>query len=276
MGQTANQYINWLLSKYAPSSTEFDAARGHRSSIESRLDVWLGLHEMFETGSLRHGTGVSGHSDADYIASLKGSRPTSTTALNKVKEALQNRFPSTTINVRRPAVVCRFNGGLETVEVVPAYPADSGYWIADPKEGGWMRTHPKDHNSYVNRVNQKHSGAAKKMARLAKTWKYERNVPVSSCYLEMRAAKYVDGETYIDLILDIYYYLKKLKDNELAAMNDPTGLGSRFTAYSSDSNKDDAISKLSRAVLRAERAKDYAKNGENAKAIEQLELLFGQ
>jgi hypothetical protein len=235
MTQTTDQYLNSLLLKYTPSSTEFDAARSHRGSIEARLDFQLGLHEMFETGSLKHGTGVSRHSDADYVVSLKGVKPTSATALNKVKDSLQGRFPSTEIQIRRPAVVCRFNGGRETVEVVAAYPAESGYWIADPT-GDWMKTHPKDHNSYVNDVNKKHSGAAKKVARLVKTWKYMRNVPVSSCYLEMRAAKYVDGEKFIDLVQDIFYLLRDLQSVDLAAMNDPTGLGSRFTAYSSPSN----------------------------------------
>jgi hypothetical protein len=57
-------------------------------------------------------------------------------------------------------------------------------------------------------------------------------------------------------------------------MNDPTGLGSRFTATSSESNRADALSKLSTAVLRAERAKDYAAAGDEANAIAQLKLLF--
>src|SRR5690606_28957691 len=58
-----------------------------------------------------------------------------------------------------------------------------------------LRTHPKDHNSYVSSVNNKHSGAVKKLARQVKVWKYMRNVPVSSCYLEMRATKHMQGES---------------------------------------------------------------------------------
>lgn len=275
MPETTIAYLNRLLTTYTPSSTYFDAARGHRSSIEVRLDLQLGVKEMFETGSLRHGTGVSGWSDADYLVSLKGTRPSSTTALNNVKNSLAERFPSTVIQVRRPAVVCKFASGAETVEVVPAFEGDSGYWIADPV-GDWMRTHPKDHNRYVNEANKKHSGGAKKLARLAKVWKYERNVPVSSCYLEMRAAKYADGETYWDLPVDLHSYLADLKAKNLAAMNDPTGLGSRFTAYSSESNLTDAISKLTTAVNRAEKARDYARDGRHADAIAQYKLLFDQ
>lgn len=275
MTETASAYLNRVLSIYTPSSTYFDAARSHRSSIETRLDRHLGVKEMFETGSLRHGTGVAYWSDADYLVSLKGERPTPTTALNNVKSALADRFPATVVKVRRPAVVCEFAAGTETVEVVPAFTADSGYWIADPT-GGWMKTHPKHHNSYVNEVNKKHSGGAKKLARLAKVWKYERSVPVSSCYLEMRAAKYADGETTWVMPIDLHGYLTWLQNLALASMNDPTGLGSRFTACSSDSNKSDALSKLGTAVTRARKAREYDANNQHTEAISEYKLLFNQ
>lgn len=272
MSQTAEAWLKDLTDLYTPTSTQFDGAKSHRASIEARLDAFLGLHEMFEIGSLRHGTGVWQYSDADFMASLKGVRPDSPwTMLNKVKETLQARFTSTTIVIRRPAVVCNFSDGF--VEVVPAYPADSGYWIADPADG-WMKSHPKDHNQYVNGVNNKHNGAVKRLVRQVKVWKYRRNVPVSSCYLEMRTAKHMDGESGYLPLWDLYLSLKKMYDAGLASMNDPTGLGSRFGACSSESNRVDAMSKLSTAVNRALKAKDYAKDGYNALAIEQLKLLF--
>lgn len=280
MTQTTSQYLSALTSTYTPSTNDFSAARSHRVAIEVRLDTYLGLHEMFETGSLRHGTGVKWYSDADYIVSLKGERPGSEwTTLNKVKETLQGRFPNTTIVVRRPAVVSRFSDGY--VEVVPAYASTTasgssdGYWIADPT-GGWMKTHPKDHNAYVNDANTKHSGAAKALARQAKIWKYKRNVPVSSCYLEMRAAKYASSQTTWIAPWDLHDFLKDLQDRNLAAMNDPTGLGSRFTATSSDSNRDDAMSKLSTAVARAAKAKAANREDDHASAIGWLKLLFDQ
>lgn len=176
---TARQWLDDLTDYYTPSSSQFDGARGHRAAIEVRLDTYLGVREMFEIGSLRHGTGVWLYSDADYLVSLKGIRPDSPwTMLNKVKEQLQARFPSTTVVTRRPAVVCKFSDG--DVEIVPGYPGSSdGYWIANPADG-WMLTHPKDHNRYVTDVNTKHGGAVKKLARQVKVWKYKRNVPVSS------------------------------------------------------------------------------------------------
>lgn len=75
-------------------------------------------------------------------------------------------------------------------------------------------------------------------------------------------------------VLDLYYFLKNLQDISLAAMNDPTGLGSRFFATSSSTNRDDAMSKLETAVSRALKAKDYDRAGNDDNAVEQLGLLF--
>lgn len=270
---SAQAWLKGLTDDYTPSSSQFDYASSHRNAIETRLNAKLGVHEMFEIGSLRHGTGIKYYSDADYLVSLKGERPElPRTALEKVKTQLQERFPGTTVVIRRPAVVCRFTDG--DVEVVPGFPSSgTGYWIANPT-GGWMLTHPKDHNKYVTSVNSKHNGAVKKLARQVKVWKYRRNVPVSSCYLEMRTAKHMDGETTYSPLWDLYLTLKKMRDVELASMNDPTSLGSRFGAVSSESNREDAMSKLNRAVTRALKAKDFEKDSEHDKAIEQLKLLF--
>lgn len=279
MTQTAVQYLNHVSRQFVPSPSQFDGAKGHRASIQTRLELKFGLQEMFETGSLKHGTGILKYSDADYMVSLKGIRPESEwTTLGNVKEQLQDRFKFTEIVVRRPAVVCRFSDGV--VEVTPAYPsyssagAQDGYWIPNPR-GGWMKSHPKNHNSFVSESNKKLDGATKKLVRQVKIWKYKRNVPISSCYLEMRAAKWIaDTSSYYPLI-DLDYFLKHLQTIELAAMNDPTGLGSRFFATSSQTNHEDALSKLDTAVTRASKARGFHNDGKDEQAIGQLKLLFG-
>lgn len=272
MSQTATAWLNQTTAQWVPSSTQFDGARGHREAIRSKLDASLGIFRLSEIGSLSHGTGIFHYSDADYLVSLKGTQPqTPATALNNVKAALQDRFPNTTIVIRQPAVVCKFSNGV--VEVVPGYSSDSGYQIPDPT-GGWMLTHPTEHNAYVSSANQKFDGAAKKLARQLKLWKYKRNVPVSSCYLEMRAAKYIKSQSSYLPVSGLAAALSSLQDAQLAAMNDPTGLGSRFTATSSPSNHVDAVSKLDRAVTRALKARDLEREGRHTAAIEQLKLLF--
>lgn len=280
MAETVSSWLTDLNSLFTPLPSHFDAAKSHRDSIETRLEYIVGVHRMFEIGSLRHGTGIWQYSDADYLASLKGDRPSSsTTMLTKVRDALVGRFANTTISVRSPAVVCRFSDC--EVEIVPGYLSDTvsghGYWIADPAStGGWIKTYSEAHNDYVNSVNKKFNGGVKTLARQLKVWKYKRNVPVSSCYLEMRAAKYMDGQESYVPIWDIYLSLSNIQSAGLAAMNDPTGRGSRFTAYSSDATRADALSKLSAAVSRSSKALDYYKADDHGRAIEQLKLLFNR
>lgn len=276
MSTSASTWLSDLTNLYTPSASHFAGAKSHKDTIERRLDAVLGVYRMFEIGSLRHGTGVWLHSDADYLVSLKGIQPTSPlTMLTKVKEALQGRYRSTTITIRQPAVVCHFSDGV--VEVVPGYIASGGgYMIANPA-GGWMKSYPEDHNKYVNEINARHNGGgAKKLARHLKIWKYQRNVPVSSCYLEMRAAKFLSDETTYAPLVDLHYVLKHLQAVGLAAMNDPTGLGSRFGSCSSDATKRDALSKLDTAVMRAKKAMDFSLADNQEKAIEQLKLLFNR
>lgn len=276
LSPTTAQYLASLTSLYTPPPTQFDGARRHKNSIRTRLDQYLGLFDFFETGSLRHGTGVRWYSDADYMAVLKGVQPGSeNTALTKVKEQLQLRYPQVDVVIRKPAVVVRFSDGI--VEVTPAYPLPSGegYNIPDPT-GGWMKSHPKHHNTYVLECNKKLNGAAKKLARQAKIWKYERSVPLSSCYLEMRAARFTSSESEYVPVVTLHKYFKHLLDSELASLNDPTGMGSRFNATSSETKHDDAMSKLARAAGRAYRARSLAADGKSVAAIEQLKLVFDQ
>lgn len=275
MPQTAQQYLDTVVSEWTPPDGSFDARRKYKAGIENRLDSRFGLYDMFETGSLRHGTGVRYNSNADYFAVMKGSRPTADTALLNVQAALQDKYPDAAIQVRKPAVKCWFEPGVERVEVIPAFPADgAGYWIPDPNDGGWMRSHPKNHDEYLNEANQKHSGAAKKLARLVKLWKYQHFVPVSSCYLEMRAAKYVNEQTSWVMYEGLHHFFESLQAIGLSGLNDPTGLGSRFNACSSERDKSDAISKLGSAIARAEMAMDYVAEGNHSAAIERYRLIF--
>lgn len=275
MSMSTRTWLRELTSYYTPSSSDFEAARSHKYSIEARLDASLRIYSMYEIGSLSHGTAVWLYSDVDCLVSLQGERPQSPqTVLNNVKASLQERFPNTTIGIRRPAVVCYFSDS--TVEVVPAYISPSGgYWISSPL-GGWMKTHPSDHKSYVNEVNKKHDGGVKALVRQLKIWKYRRDVPISSCYLEVRAAKYMNGETSYLPTWDLHSALERMYEAGLASINDPTGLGSRFDACSSDAKKTEALSKLNTAVNRTWKAREHESDGEHGKAIEQLELLFNK
>src|SRR5688572_5226804 len=109
---TVAQGFEVFLERLVPTTSERDARVRHRETVERSLRNALDVSLIREIGSFSHGTGVRGHCDADILVSLRGGMPgSSDTALNWVRTALQNSFPSTYVHVNRPAVVIDFAGG---------------------------------------------------------------------------------------------------------------------------------------------------------------------
>lgn len=269
--------------RLTPTDSQRTAGARHRASVESALKAKLEVHQVFESGSFTHGTGVRGYSDIDAFVSLNGDRPGSSyTALEKVRDALSTRFNLTPVKIRRPAVVVEFASGYETWEVIPAYMTARGgtgqyvYDIPGPSAGGsWIDSAPRSHLKYVNEQNKKPKGATKELTRFIKAWKYYLNVPISSFYLEMRCAKYMATiDTYVP-IWDVSGLLSSLKKHELAPMNDPSGATGQIHPCSSDATKTDALSKLKTAERRAAAALADHRDDNEASAYEWLDLLFG-
>ena len=284
MARTVNEGFEELVRRLIPTEAQREAGASHRASVRSALEAKFQVNNFFETGSFSHGTGVRNDSDIDALVSIGGDRPdSSATALSWVKSALEARFPRTDVVIRRPAVVIKFAGGYETWEVIPGFITGLGakdhyvYRIPEPgTTSDWIYSAPKEHLNYVNESNTKPSkGDAKKLVRLLKAWKYYCNVPVSSFYLEMRAAQYIrKQETYIH-VYDLCYLLEELQGHSLADMNDPSELTSRFRACSSAANRTDALSKLSTAATRARKALDAYRKDDFDTAFSYLDLLFG-
>lgn len=282
MARTVNQGFEEFLKRLVPTGPEREAGASHRASVKSALERKLTVNNFFETGSFSHGTGVRPYSDIDALVSIGGSRPDSSyTALTWVKDALSQRFPSTNVTIRRPAVVIEFAGGYETWEIIPGFLTLRGgsalvYDIPSPVTGGgWIDAAPKEHLAFVNECNHEpHEGDAKDLARLIKAWKYYGNVPVSSFYLEMRAAQHVKSVGAYIHIWDVCLLLEKLKGHGLANMQDPKGASAPFAATSSDATRQDALSKLNTAAARARKALDAYREDKIDTAFYYLNLLF--
>lgn len=282
MAKTATEGFTQFISRITPSDAERAATSTHRAAILAKLNANYTLYQMFESGSFSHGTGVSGHSDVDYFVSLNQTRSTySSTILTSFRTTLLDRFPSTSIHVSRPAVVLEFGAGYERVEVIPAYADEKANgenmrFRIPAINGEWMWSTPEAHSAYVSSINNR-SGiyrGAKSLARMVKSWKYERNVPISSFYLEMRAAEYMDAQTSISWPYDISFFFNRLVSHQLAAMNDPTGSTGRIEPCSSDANKADALSKLQTAASRADKALELFKADRVSEAFAQWDLIW--
>lgn len=281
MPRTVEQGFNDFHNKIKTSAAETAAAKSHRSSIEACLKANFGLNRFTRIGSFGNGTNISGYSDVDYLACLPTSSltKTSTASLVKVRNALDARFPSTGVKVSTPAVVCPFGAykSEDTEVVIADYIKEEGcfkvYEIADGNDG-WMEVSPDAHNYYVAEVDKKHGGKVKPLIRFLKAWKYFREVPIQSFYLEMRVAKYADAESCIIYDIDVKRILEMLRDNELAAMQDPMGIAGYIYPCKTAALKQDALSKLKTAAARAEKAREAEVNKDTNTAFDWWRLLY--
>lgn len=273
MPRSVEEGFTDFLLKLRATTVETDAAKRHRQSIEACLQNNFGLLRFTRIGSFGNGTSISGYSDVDYLASIPTSQLTqsSTYSLEKVKNALSARFPLTGVRVNCPAVTIPF--GIyrsETTEIVPAdYITEDTfkvYEIADG-QGGWMRVSPDAHNAYVTYVDNKLDRKVKPLIRFLKAWKFFRDVPISSFYLEMKVAKYAEQEKVIVYDVDVKNILKSLWDNQLARIQDPMGFSGYISPCKTEAQKEVALSKLLTAYTRAEKARQ-------ASAYENPKLAF--
>lgn len=250
-----------FLIKLRATAVETEAAKRHRQSIEACLQNNFGLLRFTRIGSFGNGTSVSGYSDVDYLACIPTNQLTqsSTYSLEKVKNALSTRFPLTGVRVNCPAITIPF--GIyrsETTEIVPAdYIKEDNYKVYEIADGlgGWMRVSPGAHNAYVTYVDNKLGGKVKPLIRFLKAWKFFRDVPISSFYLEMRVAKYADQEEVIVYDIDVKNILKSLWDNQLATIQDPMGFSGYISACKTQAQKEVALSRLLTAYNRADKAR---------------------
>ena len=283
MARSVTEGFTVFLDRLVPTEAQRTAAAKHRASVEASIKGGMGVHRFRETGSFHHGTGVRNHCDVDLLVSVNETKPLSSdTALSWVKSALKASFPYTTVTIRRPAVVVDFAGGDERWEVIPGFLKSRGkddpYVYDIPGAAtGWLESAPVEHLDYVNDINKTAGrvGGAKSLSRLAKAWKYYNDVPISSFYLEMRAAQYMSTQSSFVAVWDVCGLLENLYGHSLASMNDPKGATGRFYPCSSDAKRITALSKLSTAATRARKALDAHNASDPNTAFFYLDLLFG-
>jgi len=279
--RTIAQGFDTFHSRITPSGYESGKAASHKASITSRLEAYYDLKQLFYSGSANNGTSISQHSDVDFFAWIPTNKlkTNSATSLREIKECLQERFPNTTIYVDSPAVVLDFGStDWDIAEIIPAdyVEENEGKNVYDIPDGadGWMRSSPSMHTSYVRDENTRLSKKLKPLIRFLKAWKYYCDVPISSFYLELRTTKWMEEESSIVNDIDLCTVFKRLHSCSLAAMQDPKGVSGYVSACATEAKKTDALSKLSTAKTRAEKAREAESAGKTSEAFDWWDKLF--
>lgn len=285
MPRTISQAFDLFHSNITPSGGIVDAAKAHRASLKACLERSFTLDYFFQSGSSGNGTNVYGLSDVDFMAVVPRSqlKQNSDRTLIQFRDVLKASFSSTNIHISKPAIVVPFGlNGRETTEIVPAEltghnsKGDALFEIADGS-GGWLKTSPRAHNTYVTDTNISNNYMVKPLIRFVKAWKYYNDVPISSFYLEMRVAKYVN--TYcttrgLSYLVDLHYFFNYLSMNGLASLQDPVGNTGYIQPCSTDAKRVEAIRKINTAVTRSRYAMDYELAGNTITAFTWFNKLF--
>lgn len=285
MPRTLANGFDTFHSMLIPSSQATEAATKHRATIKASIEKIYTLQYFFQSGSSGNSTDIAIYSDVDYMAMVptKELKINSNTLLIKIRDQLSATFPNTGVHIRSPAVVVPFGvNGSETTEITPGdfrkfVNRVAVYEIADGN-GGWLKTAPKAHNTYVTNINISNDFKLKPFIRFIKAWKYYNNVDLASFYLEMRAAKYVESycssNSKLDYLVDLLYFFKELKSVGLSQLQDPTGVVGYISPCNTEIKKDNALLKIDTAVSRLEKALEATKNGDTKQAFVWLGLLF--
>lgn len=273
-----DEYVKTLM----PPPYGKTTVSARRKELERALDrSAMDAGYWFESGSWSHGTALVGHSDVDYMAWASGPRPARpSSALDTMKVILTgSHWAITNLRISSPTVKVQFSSPPH-FEVVPAWlyktvGDDRVFWIPGPGNQ-WTESAPRAHLRFVNEQNDRLNGRVKPLARLLKQWKAHAGAPVSSFYLEMRAAEYAKGETTILYHLDLCFLMRRLMEHGLRDMNDPTRLITRISAVSSEENRRRTLRLLEEAEDALDRAYDLdGKPGQQTRYWSLMADVFG-
>lgn len=259
----------------------------HRREIETRLKNTLEVSKIEMIGSYARASAIRQTSDIDLLVVLRniewqwgGSRKSSSTVLNRVREQLLSRYPNTAVGRDGQAIVVTFSDG-KSVDVVPSgwVRAQSDGWplyIIPDGGGDWRETAPDSHGRYIADADARSGGKLKNVARIFKYWKACRvdPVPVSSFHVELlMAAEGLCGvgSSYADCFAT---WLQRLARRECRALPDPLGISGLVPACGTDAKRATALRTVTASADRASAAVAAGRNGNATEARRLWNLVF--
>lgn len=281
------------LDEYAddagPTQRQGETIDGRRERLQDALEEELDIVESHQFGSFTRGTMVGPldeDSDTDVMVVLdetshsqwaqgeNGAR----NCLRAVKRQLQKRYPNSTVSIDRNVVAVKFHDF--TVEVAPAFRDGSGgYRIPDTYSGGrsWVRTDPRGYKQRFQAVDQARGGRLKKVARVAKKFKENRDLPVSSYHMEVMAYNYVHNHPNKQASTEelVEGFFEQLPQRLSNGTRDPVNRD-RVDANMDRSNRREAIEQAQDAREKVREAQEHRQQGDAEAADEKYSEAVGE
>ncbi|MEX2014824.1 MAG: hypothetical protein WD885_02720 [Candidatus Saccharimonadales bacterium] len=199
------------------------------------------------------------HDDLERYQAYDGNGPSA--LLTRVKEKLQSTYPNSEIHNWVKVVVIRFGDGQHDIEVIPCYEnEDKTFTVPDTADGGTWPVVDYRREMEMIADSQKATGKTRKLIKMVKRWNRESNMPMKSYQIEFFSVGYLDEAYSNDLswsqLVESFFTWLELQSD------DP-----EFN--------DDALSKVTRAKNRAQKARDYELQEKYEDACAEWRKMFG-
>ncbi|MEV4629770.1 nucleotidyltransferase [Micromonospora sp. NPDC049523] len=157
-------------------------------------------------GSYGRHTAIHGVSDLDMIyilpANLRSNYDSETgprRILNRVRDDLAARYPSTDIQVDQCVVRVQFTSNKFKFEVQPAFEnADGTFDYPDTKSETWKVTKPRDEITATKDCNDRTSKNMRHLARMARAWKDTNGVVMGGLLIDTLVHRFFSTTTEYD------------------------------------------------------------------------------
>lgn len=238
----------------------------------------------FYVGSYGRSTAIPSVSDVDLLYELPSelysrfnahSGNGQSALLAHVRASIMKTYAVTEIGGDGQVVVLRFNDGV-TFEVLPAFlNNEGGYTFADTNNGGsWRSCKPKQEMTAFSTRNSACNSNLVELARMARAWRDQNNVPMSGMLIDTLAYQFIDGWPYKDksyvyydwMTRDFYAFLA----SQDASKTYWTAPGSGSWVYGSGFQY-----KARQAELRTKEAIDYQQNNHDYTAKQLYRGIYG-
>lgn len=183
-------------------------------------------------GSFGRNTAIKGVSDLDLIfivpADLRSTYSGEGGArklLNRVRDVLTDRYPSTTIRVDQCVVRVDFSSNAFKFEVQPAFEEDDGsFSYPDTSADALKITKPRDEIDETKACNQRTSNNMRHLARMARAWRDRNGVVMGGLLIDTLVHRFFSqtedydsagASSYGLMARDFFEFLKEEPDKDL-------------------------------------------------------------
>lgn len=191
-----------------------------------------------QVGSYGRWTAIEGVSDLDMLYIMPDSEWKTynkdggqSALLSDTRDAIQKRYPATSITVDRLVVCVTFQNF--NVEVQPVFKQDDGsFKYPDTYDGGaWKITKPKDEIEATKTVDDEQNGNLRRLCKMLRAWKNKHGIGIGGLLIDTLAHNFLTSTddyatasfgSYDSMVRDFFAYAKDLPQQDRYA-----ALGSR-------------------------------------------------